>query len=428
MEGIGYEFSKETRTSNIILYEYRRWKTTDSEAEDRIRAVQKNRAKENNKEKLKGKEAEKEKIKEKGKNEKQDKNKEKEKPEKTEKTEKSGKDAESDVNKTVLSIDDWIMLCTTYGVMADQISKTTGQEIPDSFYKNLEETKEKQVRVQQGGKNAYTQICQELPIPETEELIYSRRDNTEITQLMSQPVQLPPDFHPKELPMNLDDLTFKTTALAALESEIEENEEIGLKDEDQQEEQKEFQKDKIKEKQNQNQKEKQKEKKKVFDVVVLTETLFYPTSGGQDHDTGKLEFVWPDQTKSSHKVYDVLKCSKCVAHRFTPPLTTEQAQLINKQIEFWEKSKKQLENQGEIQKDAENEGLIVEVHGEVDRERRYQLACHHTATHLVHAAAHKILGTHVWQSSAKKTIKGAHLDITHYQAITPQERKDIENL
>ncbi|KAK2963031.1 hypothetical protein BLNAU_2054 [Blattamonas nauphoetae] len=55
--------------------------------------------------------------------------------------------------------------------------------------------------------------------------------------------------------------------------------------------------------------------------------------------------------------------------------------------------------------------------GQIDKERRYQLACHHTATHLIHCAAHTVLGPHVWQASAKKTVVQAHLDITHFAAL-----------
>jgi alanyl-tRNA synthetase len=59
--------------------------------------------------------------------------------------------------------------------------------------------------------------------------------------------------------------------------------------------------------------------------------------------------------------------------------------------------------------------------------RRSQLRAHHTGTHIVFASCRKVLGPHVWQNGAKKTIEGAHLDITHYKSITKKEEREIEN-
>jgi len=65
--------------------------------------------------------------------------------------------------------------------------------------------------------------------------------------------------------------------------------------------------------------------------------------------------------------------------------------------------------------------------GKVDRERRIQLRNHHTATHIVFASCRKILGPHVWQHGAKKTVEMAHLDITHYSSLTKEQEIEIEN-
>jgi alanyl-tRNA synthetase len=65
------------------------------------------------------------------------------------------------------------------------------------------------------------------------------------------------------------------------------------------------------------------------------------------------------------------------------------------------------------------------VASKIDFERRKQLAQHHTATHIVNAAARKILGRHINQAGAKKTEEKAHLDITHYQLLSEEELKEI---
>lgn len=60
-------------------------------------------------------------------------------------------------------------------------------------------------------------------------------------------------------------------------------------------------------------------------------------------------------------------------------------------------------------------------------ERRTILRNHHTATHIVFAACRRVLGPHVWQNGAKKTVENAHLDITHFQSLTKEQEQEIEN-
>lgn len=67
------------------------------------------------------------------------------------------------------------------------------------------------------------------------------------------------------------------------------------------------------------------------------------------------------------------------------------------------------------------------VAGSIDAERRNTLRCFHTGTHVVFAACRKILGPHVWQAGAKKTVAGAHLDITHFNSLTREEETAIES-
>jgi len=63
----------------------------------------------------------------------------------------------------------------------------------------------------------------------------------------------------------------------------------------------------------------------------------------------------------------------------------------------------------------------------IDEFWRTQLSQHHTATHIVNAAAREILGSHINQAGAKKTLKNSHLDITHYEQIPTEKLLEIEN-
>ena len=118
--------------------------------------------------------------------------------------------------------------------------------------------------------------------------------------------------------------------------------------------------------------------------IILNETIFYPTSGGQIHDLGTINGI---------RVSDVYKKGRAI-------------RIVVEDVRPFKK--------GDI------------VQQKVEREQRIQLAQHHTATHVVGAAARMILGSHINQAGAKKTSEKAHLDITHFDALTDEETKKIE--
>lgn len=117
---------------------------------------------------------------------------------------------------------------------------------------------------------------------------------------------------------------------------------------------------------------------------VLDKTPFYPEGGGQVADTGTVDGI---------KVVDVQKFGDVIVH-------------------FTEKDCKL--KKGEI------------VDAMVDEERRKAIVAHHTATHLISAAARKVLGEHAWQEGAKKEAHKAHIDIAHYEKLSEEEAKAIE--
>ena len=120
--------------------------------------------------------------------------------------------------------------------------------------------------------------------------------------------------------------------------------------------------------------------------VILNQTSFYGRSGGQEPDRGFLD--------GTH-VIDVKKQGDVILHVVEAPPTFKMGD---------------------------------KVKGEIDWNRRFQLMQHHTATHIINATAREILGTHVWQNSAFKDIDHARLDITHYEALTDEQVKRIEQL
>ncbi|HLC75295.1 MAG TPA: alanine--tRNA ligase [Candidatus Nanoarchaeia archaeon] len=119
-------------------------------------------------------------------------------------------------------------------------------------------------------------------------------------------------------------------------------------------------------------------------AVILDKTWFYPTSGGQLHDIGSI---------GSYAVTEVFKQGSIIVHQ------------LHSKPGF-----------------KEDDTVICTI----DIQRRKQLAQHHTSTHIINAAARKVLGHHINQASARKTMEKGSIDITHFARLTEQEILSIE--
>lgn len=123
----------------------------------------------------------------------------------------------------------------------------------------------------------------------------------------------------------------------------------------------------------------------INNYVILDKSVAYPTSGGQLHDIG---------TINGQKFADVFKQGGYIIH------------VLEENPNF-----------------KEGDRVIIRV----DKDWRNQLSQHHTATHIVNAAARDILGSHINQAGAKKTLKNSHLDITHFEQISRENIRKIED-
>lgn len=68
------------------------------------------------------------------------------------------------------------------------------------------------------------------------------------------------------------------------------------------------------------------------------------------------------------------------------------------------------------------------VTGAVDAVSRNAARRNHTATHLLHAALRKVLGTHVKQAGSVVAPDRLRFDVTHYAAVEPSEIDEVETL
>jgi alanyl-tRNA synthetase len=128
--------------------------------------------------------------------------------------------------------------------------------------------------------------------------------------------------------------------------------------------------------------------------IVLDHTPFYAEAGGQVGDVGKL--LTPDGDREvAHLTDTYYPVSGLIVHKATA-------------------------------RDTLRVGDVVTA--KVDAELRDATRRNHTATHLLHAALRKTLGTHVKQAGSLVAPDRLRFDFTHYAPLDEQDLLDIEDL
>ena len=74
------------------------------------------------------------------------------------------------------------------------------------------------------------------------------------------------------------------------------------------------------------------------------------------------------------------------------------------------------------------QNLDAVFHAVVNAEKRQVAANNHTATHLLHAALRRVLGTHVEQKGSMVSPEGLRFDFSHFQKVTLAELREVERL
>jgi alanyl-tRNA synthetase len=129
------------------------------------------------------------------------------------------------------------------------------------------------------------------------------------------------------------------------------------------------------------------------DGIVLDRTPFYAEAGGQVGDTGVLI------AKESGATVKVES-----AFAPAPGITVHRSKSV----------------------DGVKAGDVVIA--QVDADLRHATMRNHTATHLLHAALRKVLGTHVKQAGSVVDPGRLRFDFTHYAQTDPEELAEIQKL
>jgi len=127
-------------------------------------------------------------------------------------------------------------------------------------------------------------------------------------------------------------------------------------------------------------------------LLLLDKTPFYAEMGGQVGDVGTIS-----KATSAFQVYDT-----------TSPFPGVIAHLGKM-------------GPGTLRKNDKIRAAIDEV-------RRQGIQNNHTATHLLHWALQKVLGSHIKQAGSLVDDRRLRFDFSHHKPMTPEELRDIENL
>ena len=132
-----------------------------------------------------------------------------------------------------------------------------------------------------------------------------------------------------------------------------------------------------------------KTKKKEYFQIVLNQTPFYAESGGQVGDKGVLE-------NSEEKIFieDTQKENELIIH-ITKKLPIE---------------------------------LSATFTAKVNSEKRRMTMNNHSATHLMHTALKRVLGTHVEQRGSLVDEKRLRFDFSHFSKMTDAEIREVERI
>ena len=134
-----------------------------------------------------------------------------------------------------------------------------------------------------------------------------------------------------------------------------------------------------------------KQKGREYYQIVLSQTPFYGEMGGQVGDCGSLI---DDATGEKTEIYDTKRENGMSVHLAAKLPSNPEARFT----------------------------------AAIDVEARRATECNHTATHLLHLALRRVLGSHVEQKGSFVSPDVLRFDFSHFRKVTPEEIRKVEHL
>jgi alanyl-tRNA synthetase len=138
--------------------------------------------------------------------------------------------------------------------------------------------------------------------------------------------------------------------------------------------------------------------------VILPKTGFYIESGGQVDDTGYIKSL-PLHSKNSRASGEGWEIEVTSMRRASAGVIVHVGEVVSGQPQIGD--------------------LAI---AEVDLPRRHDIMRNHTATHLLHAGLHQVLGEHARQAGSLVAPDRLRFDFNHPEAMTPEQIERVEQI
>ena len=139
--------------------------------------------------------------------------------------------------------------------------------------------------------------------------------------------------------------------------------------------------------------------------VILPKTGFYIESGGQVSDTGYIRLLPSPRGRGVGGEVEGWEIEITAMRRAAAGVIVHIGEVISGQPKVGDKA-------------------IAEV----DTARRHDIMRNHTATHLMHAALHQVLGPHAVQAGSLVAPDRLRFDFNHPEAMTPEQIERVEKI
>lgn len=134
--------------------------------------------------------------------------------------------------------------------------------------------------------------------------------------------------------------------------------------------------------------------------IVVNQSPFYAESGGQVGDTGTI-----GATLSASGDCDDFYVMVCDTKKIAGKIWVHEGKVAKGKVK-----------------------VGADIHMAIDAKRRRAIRANHSATHLLHAALHRVIGTHVTQKGSLVSEERLRFDVSLNKALSEEQKTEIETM